>query len=57
LLDFDKQQIAELELKKDERARKDVKAAFSDLMGLDEREAEAEQRLSDEKPAREYENS
>jgi hypothetical protein len=57
LLDFEEKQILELELKKDERARKDVKAAFSDLMGLDEREAEAEQRLSDEKPAREYENS
>jgi hypothetical protein len=52
---FDEKDIKELEAKKDETARQNMRAAFSNLMGLDEEEAAVE-RLQDGKkqPENEY---
>jgi hypothetical protein len=54
-LGFTPEQIEELEAKKDETARQNMRAAFSNLMGLDEEEAAVE-RLQDGKkqPENEY---
>jgi hypothetical protein len=53
-LGFTPEQIEELEAKKDETARQNMRAAFSNLMGLDEEEAAVERLQDKPKEQKEY---